>query len=135
MPDPVTAAAVTYLYRAALARQVPHLRLRMRGGESSKEELTMALHTPDRTPFSIRYPLLVRGALVLLVMGLARLFIALGWIPAEWALDEKGIEQAFDGLLVAWAWFSSQRKVTPVADPRDAHGRPLVVQGRVEPPY
>jgi hypothetical protein len=95
----------------------------------------MALHTPDRSPFSVRYPLLVRGALVLLVMGLARLFIALGWIPPEWELDERGIEQAFDGLLVAWAWFSSQRKVTPVADPRDSHGRPLVVQGRVEPPY
>ncbi|MDP4512077.1 hypothetical protein [Nonomuraea turcica] len=91
-------------------------------------------HTPDRTPFSARYPLMVRGALALVLMGLARLGVALGWIPPEWELTDRGVEQLFDGLVFAWAWFSSQRKVTPVADPRDNYGRPLAIQSRVERP-
>ncbi|MGP3914289.1 hypothetical protein [Nonomuraea sp. 10N515B] len=90
-------------------------------------------HISDRTPFAVRYPLMVRGAVALVLMGLARLGIALGWIPPEWELTETGVEQLFDAALFAWAWFSSQRKVTPVSDPRDNYGRPLVVQGRVEP--
>lgn len=91
------------------------------------------MHPIPKTPLTVRQPLLVRGALALIVMGLARLGIALGWIPPEWELTENGVEQIFDAALFAWAWFTSQRKVTPTADPRDDHGRPLVVQGRVEP--
>lgn len=90
------------------------------------------MHPAPRTPFTVRYPLMVRGALALVLMGLARLGIALGWIPPEWELTESGVEQLFDAALFAWAWFSGQRKVTPVADPRDDYGRPLVVQGHVE---
>jgi hypothetical protein len=91
-------------------------------------------HTPYPTPFAVRYPLLVRGGLALVVMGLARLAVALGWIPPEWALDENGVEQAFDAIVFTWAWFAGQRKVTPVADPKDDRGRPLVaVPGRVVP--
>lgn len=89
-------------------------------------------HTPYPVPFTTRYPLLVRGALALIVMGVARLGIALGWIPPEWEVTEAGVEQLFDAALFAWAWFTSQQKVTPVADPKDERGRPLVVQGRVE---
>jgi hypothetical protein len=91
------------------------------------------MHTPDPVPFRVRYPLLVRGAVVLLVMGIVRLAIAFGWVPQEWNLDENGVEKLIDGGLFAWAWFTSQRKVTPVADPKDDHGRPLVIQGRVQP--
>lgn len=89
----------------------------------------MSMHTPDRTPFSVRYPLLVRGGIALVLMGLTRLAVALGWIPPEWELSETGVEQLLDGVFFAWAWFASQRKVTPVADPKDDRGRPLVVQG------
>lgn len=90
------------------------------------------MHPAPKTPFTVRYPLMVRGALALVLMGLARLGIALGWIPPEWELNETGVEQIFDAALFAWAWFSGQRKVTPVADPKDDHGRRLVVQGHVE---
>lgn len=89
-------------------------------------------HTPYPVPFATRQPLLVRGGVALVAMGLTRLAVALGWIPPEWELSESGVEQALDGLYFAWAWFAGQRKVTPVADPRNDHGRPLVV-GRVEP--
>ncbi|MFI6534200.1 hypothetical protein ACIBHY_17195 [Nonomuraea sp. NPDC050547] len=92
------------------------------------------MHPAPKAPFAVRYPLLVRGALALVLMGLARLGIALGWIPPEWELTETGVEQLFDAALFAWAWFTSQRKVTPVADPRDDRGRQLVVQGWVERP-
>lgn len=85
-----------------------------------------------QTPFTVRYPLLVRGALVLTAMGLVRLGIALGWVPPEWHLTEKGGEQFFDAVLFAWGWWTSQQKVTPVAAPHDDRGRPLVAQGRVE---
>ena len=88
-------------------------------------------HTPYPVPLTTRQPLLVRGGAALVLMGLARLGIALGWIPPEWELTEHGVEQLFDGLVFAWAWFTSQRKVTPVADPKDNHGRPLMV-GHVE---
>lgn len=91
------------------------------------------MHTPPPTPITARYPLLLRGAVALLAMGLVRLGIAVGWVPPEWELTELGVEQAIDAVLFAWAWFTSQRRVTPVADPRDDYGRPLVVQGRVEP--
>ncbi|MFI6485037.1 hypothetical protein ACIBH1_44480 [Nonomuraea sp. NPDC050663] len=90
------------------------------------------MHPAPKTPFTVRYPLLVRGALALVVMGLVRLGIALGWIPAEWELSDKGVEQLFDGALFAWAWFTSQRKVTPVADPRDNAGAQLVPVGRYD---
>ncbi|WP_327587023.1 hypothetical protein OHA25_08430 [Nonomuraea sp. NBC_00507] len=90
------------------------------------------MHPIPKTPFTVRYPLMVRGALALVLMGLVRLGIALGWIPPEWELSEAGVEQLFDAALFAWVWFSSQRRVTPVADPRDDRGRPLVVQGHVE---
>lgn len=90
------------------------------------------MHPAPKIPFPVRYPLLVRGALALIVMGLARLGVALGWLPAEWELNETGVEQLFDAVLFAWAWFSGQAKVTPVADPRDDNGRSLTVQGRVE---
>ncbi|WP_049562252.1 hypothetical protein [Nonomuraea sp. SBT364] len=89
-------------------------------------------HTPYPVPVSVRYPLMVRGAVALVAMGLARLGIALGWIPPEWELTESGVEQLFDAALFAWAWFTSQRKTTPVADPRDNRGRPLVVAVRDE---
>ena len=90
------------------------------------------MHPIPKTPFTVRYPLLVRGALALVAMGLVRLGIALGWIPPEWELTETGVEQAFDAALFAWAWFAGQRKVTPVADPKDDRGRPLLVAGHVE---
>lgn len=93
----------------------------------------MAMHTPDKAPFTVRFPLLVRGAVALLLMGIVRLGVALGWVPPEWELNETGVEQLLDGVFFAWAWFTSQRKVTPVADPRNDQGRPLVVRGRVEP--
>ncbi|MDF5758631.1 hypothetical protein [Spongiactinospora sp. TRM90649] len=86
----------------------------------------MAMHTPDPVPVRIRYPLLVRGGIALVLMGVTRLAVAVGWIPPEWELSETGVEQAIDGVLFAWAWWTSQRHVTPVADPRDDHGRQLV---------
>ncbi|MEV4020151.1 hypothetical protein AB0J35_57715 [Nonomuraea angiospora] len=89
------------------------------------------MHPVPKTPFTARYPLLVRGGIALVLMGLTRLAVALGWIPPEWELNETGVEQLLDGVYFAWAWFTSQRKVTPVADPRDDYGRPLV-QGYVE---
>lgn len=72
-----------------------------------------------------RYPLMVRGAIALLLMGAVRLSVALGVIPPEWALDEARVEQLLDGAIAAWAWFASQSKVTPVAAPRDDFGRVL----------
>jgi hypothetical protein len=50
MPDPVTAAAVAYLYRAALARQVPVFRPRMRGGSSKEEHMHSEPVTYGRPP-------------------------------------------------------------------------------------
>lgn len=88
----------------------------------------MAMHTPDPTPFTVRYPLLVRGGIALVLMGVVRLGIAVGWVPPEWELSETGVEQLIDGGLFAWAWFTSQGKVTPVAAPRDNRGRELVAQ-------
>ena len=88
-------------------------------------------HTPYPVPFATRQPLLVRGGAALVVMGLARIAVAFGWIPPEWEVTESGVEQLFDGLVFAWAWFTSQQRVTPVADPKDNHGRPLVA-GHVE---
>lgn len=76
--------------------------------------------------FSVRNPLLLRGAIALLGMGTARLLVALGAIPAEWDLDEARVEQVIDGFIVAWAWFSARAKVTPVADPRGGDGVALV---------
>lgn len=89
-------------------------------------------HTSFPVPLHVRYPLMVRGALALVLMGLARLGIALGWFPPEWELTESGVEHLFDAVVFAWAWFTSQRKVTPTADPKDDRGRPLVVQGWAE---
>lgn len=91
------------------------------------------MHTSPAVPFATRYPLLVRGGVALVLMGLVRLGIAVGWVPPQWELTESGVEQAIDAALFAWAWLSGQRKVTPVADARDDSGRPLVVVGRVEP--
>ena len=79
--------------------------------------------------FTVRFPLLVRGAIALLLMGIVRLGIALGWLPAEWSLDEVTVEKVIDTVIFAWAWVSSQKKVTPVADPKDDHGRRLVHAG------
>ncbi|WP_067184660.1 hypothetical protein [Microtetraspora niveoalba] len=75
--------------------------------------------------FAVRNPLLLRGAIALVVIGIARILIATGLIPADWDLDEARVEQVFDGSVAAWAWFSARRKVTPVADPRDDTGRVL----------
>lgn len=77
--------------------------------------------------FMVRQPLLLRGAIALLLMGAVRLGIALGWLPEEWALDEVRVEQGMDGAIAAWMWFSGRHVVTPVAAPRDADGRALVV--------
>lgn len=88
-------------------------------------------HTPYPVPFTVRQPLLVRGGIALVAMGVTRLAVAFGWIPPEWQLDENGVEQLLGGLYFAWAWFTSQKRVTPVADPKDNAGRPLVV-GHVE---
>ncbi|MDX3100432.1 hypothetical protein [Nonomuraea angiospora] len=79
-----------------------------------------------RVNWTIREPLLLRGAIALLLMGAVRLCIALGVIPPEWALDEARVEQLLDGAVVAWAWFSGRHTVTPVAAPRDREGLPLV---------
>ncbi|MGW4426568.1 hypothetical protein [Streptosporangium sp. NPDC004631] len=76
--------------------------------------------------FIVRQPLLLRGAVALLAMGVVRLGIALGWLPPEWALDEARVEQVLDAVIAAWAWVSARRVVTPVAAPRDSRGRPLV---------
>ncbi|GAA3721012.1 hypothetical protein GCM10022224_103570 [Nonomuraea antimicrobica] len=91
------------------------------------------MHPVPRTPFTTRYPLLLRGGIALVLMGLTRLAVALGWIPPEWELGENGVEQMLDTVYFAWAWFSGQKKVTPVADPRDGSGRPLVIQSQAEP--
>ncbi|MFI6706157.1 hypothetical protein ACIBF7_06995 [Nonomuraea sp. NPDC050478] len=92
------------------------------------------MHPIPKIPFTARYPLLLRGGIALVLMGVTRLAVALGWFPPEWELSERGVEQLLDGLYLAWAWVTSQRRVTPVADPRDDRGRPLVaVPGRVEP--
>lgn len=91
------------------------------------------MHPVPKTPFAVRYPLLMRGGIALLLMGITRVAVALGWFPPQWELSETGVEQLLDGIYLAWAWVTSQQHVTPVADPRDDHGRPLVVQGRVEP--
>lgn len=88
--------------------------------------------SPFPVPFTTRYPLLIRGAVALILMGAVRLGIALGWVPPEWDLTEHGVEQLLDAVLFAWAWFTSHSRVTPVAAPRDDRGRPLVAQGRVE---
>lgn len=90
------------------------------------------MHPTPKTPFTVRYPLLVRGGVALVLMGLTRLAVAVGWIPPEWELTERGVEQLLDAVYFAWAWFTSQKRVTPVADPRDDLGRPLVVAGHVE---
>ncbi|GAA3251755.1 hypothetical protein [Nonomuraea helvata] len=79
-----------------------------------------------RLNWKIREPLLLRGAVALLLMGAVRLCIALGVIPPEWALDEARVEQLLDGAVVAWAWFAGRRTVTPVAAPRGRDGLPLV---------
>lgn len=76
--------------------------------------------------WTVRQPILLRGGLALLVMGAARVGVALDWIPAEWQIDEHGVEQLFDGLVAAWSWFSTHRVVTPVAAPRADDGRQLV---------
>lgn len=75
--------------------------------------------------FAVRQPLLLRGAIALLLMGAVRLGIALGAIPPEWAVDETRVEQLLDAAIAAWAWWSARRVVTPVAAPRDHLGRPL----------
>ncbi|MFI6485295.1 hypothetical protein ACIBH1_45810 [Nonomuraea sp. NPDC050663] len=82
--------------------------------------------------FSVRNPLLLRAGLALLVVAVARVAVALGVIPAEWAVDEARVEQGFDALVFAWAWFSARRHVTPVADPRDNAGNQLVPVGRYD---
>jgi hypothetical protein len=84
------------------------------------------MHPSPNLPFAVRYPIAVRVGGVLVVMGVVRLAIGLGWLPPEWELSESGVEQAFDALAFAWAWFSAQRKTTPVAAPRDDDGTPLV---------
>jgi uncharacterized protein (DUF2252 family) len=76
--------------------------------------------------FAIRNPLLLRGAIALLLMGAVRLLVALGVVPAEWDLDEARVEQLLDFAIAAWAWFSARAKVTPTADPRANDGTPLV---------
>jgi hypothetical protein len=116
------------LYLIRRGAEVPVFRPAMRGASLKEGHM----HPIPKTPFTVRQPLLVRGALALIVMGLARLGIAIGWIPPQWELNENGVEQLFDALVFAWAWFSGQRKVTPVADPQDDRGRPLVVQGYAE---
>lgn len=82
--------------------------------------------------FATRQPLLVRGAIALLLMGAVRLGVALGVIPPDWDLDEARVEQVMDVAIAAVAWFSARRAVTPVADPRDDHGR-VLVPARPEP--
>lgn len=86
-----------------------------------------------RLNWTVRQPLLVRGAIALLLMGAVRLGIALGWLPEQWALDEARVEQLLDGLIAAWAWFSARGVVTPVAVPRDNDGRELIPAGRPYP--
>ncbi|WP_326646042.1 hypothetical protein OG884_15435 [Streptosporangium sp. NBC_01755] len=77
--------------------------------------------------FTIRQPLVVRGALALVGVGVVRLGVWAGWLPADWAtVDVVSIEQVIDGAFAALAWWSAHRVVTPVADPRDDRGRPLV---------
>ncbi|RJL21122.1 hypothetical protein [Bailinhaonella thermotolerans] len=76
--------------------------------------------------FSVRQPLLLRGAIALAIIGVVRIAIALGLIPPQWDLDEARVEQVIDMVIVGWAWLSARAKVTPVADPRTDDGRPLM---------
>ncbi len=74
----------------------------------------------------IRQPLVLRGALGLIGVGVVRLGVWAGWLPAEWArVDVVSVEQIIDGVILVMAWWSTHRVVTPVAAPKDNQGRTL----------
>ncbi|MDH2425798.1 hypothetical protein [Sphaerisporangium sp. TRM90804] len=75
---------------------------------------------------SIRQPLVLRGALALVGVGVVRLGVWAGWLPTQWAdVDVVSVEQMIDGAILVLAWWSTHRRVTPVAAPRDNQGRGL----------
>ena len=74
-----------------------------------------------------REPLMIRAAVVAAVAALINLAVAFGW---NLTVDQVGALNAAVGLvatavMVVW----SRGTVTPVADPRDADGAPLVREG------
>lgn len=77
--------------------------------------------------FVTRQPLVLRAALVLILVGLVRLGVWAGWLPAEWATaGPVDAERIIDAIVMALGWWSTHRAVTPVAEPRDSLGRELV---------
>ncbi len=75
-----------------------------------------------------REPLAIRGALVALVAAILNLIVAFG---VSLSAEQVGAINAVVGLaatavVVVW----SRGAVTPVDDPQDANGQPLVVEER-----
>ncbi|MGR6922539.1 hypothetical protein ACU635_50510 [[Actinomadura] parvosata] len=79
-----------------------------------------------------REPAVVKGAVVGLLAAIVHVLVVVFNVTLPGFLDEATLAGALDfvaGAIVVWL---IRRSVTPVADPRDEHGRPLVVQGRAE---
>ncbi|MDX3101766.1 hypothetical protein [Nonomuraea angiospora] len=80
-----------------------------------------------------REPALIKGAIVGLLAAVVHVLVVVFGVTLPGFLDETTLAGALDFVAGAVAVWLIRRSVTPTADPRDAQGRPLVVQGRVEP--
>ncbi|WP_066374003.1 hypothetical protein [Herbidospora mongoliensis] len=76
--------------------------------------------------FIKRQPLLARLIVAIAVVAIVRVLNLLGWVPADWVVDEQDVQDWLTYVAGIWAFWSARRKVTPVAAPKDDGGRRLV---------
>ncbi|GAB1823591.1 hypothetical protein [Herbidospora sp. RD11066] len=76
--------------------------------------------------FIKRQPLLARLIVAIAVVAVVRVLNLLGWVPADWVVDEQDVQEWLAYAAGVWAFWSARRKVTPVAAPQDNAGRRLI---------
>jgi zinc transporter ZupT len=80
-----------------------------------------------------REPAVVKGAIVGLLGAIVHVLVVVTGVELPGFLDPTTLAGVLDFVAGAIAVWLIRRSVTPVADPRDEQGRPLVIQGHVEP--
>lgn len=76
--------------------------------------------------FVARQPIVIRAVIVIAAVATLRILAALKVIPPDWAVSEDQVQDWIDVAIGAWAAWSAWRVVTPVAAPKDGHGRRLI---------
>lgn len=79
-----------------------------------------------------REPAATKGAIVGLLAAIVHVLVVVFGLTLPGFLDPVTLAGVLDAVAGAVAVWLIRRSVTPIADPRDAQGRQLVIPGHVE---